>query len=163
MALCVPGWIVASLATYDAIPMLQPNITPSEPTFGPHNTPYDALGGDAAVRALVDTFYDHMDRESEFQIIRNLHPEDLTSSREKLYEFLSGWLGGPNLYIEKHGHPRLRGRHMPFPIGKVERDQWLQCMDRAMDDHNIEGELRSFLNLRFAHVANFMRNIEEAD
>jgi len=93
------------------------------PLFGPDNTPYDALGGDERVRTLVDTFYDHMDSDEDFATIRKLHPDDLASSREKLYEFLSGWLGGPQLYIEKHGHPRLRGRHMPFPIGEVERDQ----------------------------------------
>lgn len=128
------------------------------PLFGPDNTPYDALGGNESVRTLVDTFYDHMDQDGEFATIRALHPDDLGSSRQKLYEFLSGWLGGPQLYIEKHGHPRLRGRHMPFPIGEVERDQWLACMNRAMDDCQIEGEIRTFLNQRFAHVADFMRN-----
>lgn len=130
-------------------------------TFGIDNTPYEAIGGDEQVRLLVDTFYDHMDREADFATIRNLHPADLTDSRQKLYEFLSGWLGGPNLYIEKHGHPRLRGRHMPFSIGETERDQWLACMNRAMDDLGIEGDLRAFLDQRFAHVANFMRNREE--
>jgi len=128
------------------------------PTFGPDNTPYDALGGDERVRSLVDSFYDHMDRDDEFSTIRALHPDDLAGSREKLYEFLSGWLGGPQLYIQKHGHPRLRGRHMPFPIGETERDQWLACMNRAMDDCDITGDIRAFLNQRFAHVADFMRN-----
>ena len=131
--------------------------TPS-PAFGPDNTPYDALGGDAAVRRLIDTFYDHMDEDPAFAGIRALHPEDLSTSREKLYEFLTGWLGGPPLYVEKHGHPRLRARHAPFPIGESERDQWLACMHRAMDDCTITGDLRAFLNTRFAHVADFMRN-----
>lgn len=128
------------------------------PLFGPDNTPYAALGGDRRVRELVDTFYDHMDTHETFATIRSLHPDDLSSSREKLYEFLSGWLGGPQLYIEKHGHPRLRGRHAPFPIGETERDQWLACMNRAMDDCHIDGDIREFLNQRFAHVADFMRN-----
>jgi hemoglobin len=130
----------------------------TNPLFGPNHTPYDALGGDERVRSLVDRFYDHMDQDEEFATIRSLHPDDLTSSRQKLYEFLSGWLGGPQLYIEKHGHPRLRGRHMPFPIGETERDQWLACMNRAMDDCGIECDIRAFLNQRFAHVADVMRN-----
>lgn len=126
--------------------------------FGPDNTPYDALGGDAEVRALVDTFYDHMDQDPAFRTIRELHPDDLSESRDKLYEFLSGWLGGPGLYIQKRGHPRLRARHAPFPIGESERDQWLECMRRAMNDRNITGDLRTFLEQRFTHVADFMRN-----
>lgn len=126
--------------------------------FGPDNTPYDAIGGDAAVRALVAAFYDHMDLDQEFAGIRALHPERLDAAREKLYEFLSGWLGGPQLYVQKHGHPRLRGRHAPFPIGESERDQWLACMGRAMDDCGVKGELRAFLEAKFAQVADFMRN-----
>lgn len=129
--------------------------------FGPDNTPYNAIGGDEQVRALVDTFYDHMDRNEDFATIRTLHPDDLTESRQKLYEFLSGWMGGPDLYVAKHGHPRLRGRHMPFSIGEAERDQWLACMKLAMDERNVTGELRRFLDDRFAHVANFMRNRDE--
>lgn len=130
-------------------------------SFDTDNTPYDTIGGDERVRELTDAFYDHMDQDSEYLTIRQLHPPDLTESRQKFYEFLSGWLGGPNLYVAKHGHPRLRGRHMPFSIGEVERDQWLACMARAMDDCGIDGELRRFLDDRFAHVANFMRNREE--
>jgi hemoglobin len=127
-------------------------------SFGPDNTPYETIGGDAQVRALVDSFYDHMGRDEQFATIRALHPPELTESREKLYEFLCGWLGGPDLYVAKHGHPRLRARHMPFSIGETERDQWLACMTKAMDDLAIDGELRRFLDHRFAHVANFMRN-----
>ncbi len=126
--------------------------------FGSKNPPYEAIGGDEAVRTLVDVFYDRMDQESAFATIRALHPADLASSRDKLYEFLSGWLGGPQLYIQKRGHPRLRARHLPFPIGEAERDQWLECMGRAMDDCGIDGELRAFLDARFAQVADFMRN-----
>lgn len=131
------------------------------PAFGPQNTPYDALGGDERVRTLVDTFYDHMDTDTAFGAVRALHPESLTASRQKLYEFLSGWLAGPPLYVQKHGHPRLRGRHMPFAIGMRERDQWLACMGRALDDCGVTDELRVFLDARFAHVANFMRNQDQ--
>jgi hemoglobin len=84
--------------------------------------PYDSLGGNAAVRRLVDRFYDLMDSVPEYYVIRKLHPADLAGSREKLYLFLSGWLGGPPLYAEKYGHPMLRARHLPFAIGLAERD-----------------------------------------
>lgn len=127
-------------------------------SFGPDHTPYDALGGDERVRALVDAFYDHLDRDERFKPARDQYPADLTEPREKLYEFLSGWLGGPQLYMEKRGHPRLRARHMPFTIGQAERDAWLACMNQAMDDCDITGEVREFLEARFAHVADFMRN-----
>ena len=127
-------------------------------SFGPDNTPYDALGGDERVRALVDSFYAHLDSDERFKAARDQYPDDLTEPREKLYEFLSGWLGGPQLYIEKRGHPRLRARHMPFSIGEAERDAWLACMNQAMDDCDITGEVREFLEARFAHVADFMRN-----
>ena len=127
-------------------------------TFGPTNTPYDALGGQDAVRNLVDLFYDHMDQDEGFSVIRDLHPEDLTESRDKLFQFLCGWLGGPQFYVEKHGHPRLRMRHAPFSIGELERDQWLACMKKSLDENEVSGEIRVFLDERFAHVADFMRN-----
>lgn len=124
--------------------------------FGPQFTPYEALGGDAAVRRLVDAFYDHVRDDSP--TLRAMHPPDDSHSRQKLYEFLSGWLGGPQLYVEKHGHPRLRMRHMPFPIDQSAVDEWLACMSRAMDDCGVSGPLREFLTARFTHTANFMRN-----
>ena len=131
---------------------------PGGPSFGAEQTPYDTLGGDEPVRRIVGTFYDHMDSDPAFATIRALHAADLGTVRQTLYEFLSGWLGGPPLYIEKYGHPRLRGRHLPFPIGLAERDQWLACMRRALDDCDVTGDVRSFLDGRFAHVADFMRN-----
>ena len=127
-------------------------------SYGPDNKPYDELGGEAAVRALVKAFYDDMDSNPAAATIRGLHPEDLTSSRIKLFEFLSGWLGGPGLYVAKHGHPRLRQRHARFPIGTGERDQWLACMATALDSCEVQGELRQFLDTQFAQVADFMRN-----
>jgi len=128
--------------------------------FGPGHLPYDALGGEARVRALVDAFYDRMDADAAYDVIRRLHPADLAESREKLFHFLCGWLGGPQYYVERHGHPRLRMRHLPFPIGELERDQWLACMTDALDGIGVTGELRTFLDGRFAHVADFMRNRE---
>ena len=85
-------------------------------------TPYELLGGEAAVRRLVDLFYDHMDRDPAAADIRALHAQSLRASRDKLFLFLSGWLGGPNLYVERYGHPMLRRRHLPFPIGIRERE-----------------------------------------
>jgi hemoglobin len=121
-------------------------------------TPYEQLGGDAGVRALVDRFYDRMDADAALAGIRALHPADLAGSREKLYLFLSGWLGGPALYVARHGHPRLRARHLAFAIGEAERDQWLACMRAALDDCGIGVELAEGLMRAFHDTADFMRN-----
>lgn len=123
----------------------------------PHSL-YELLGGETGVRALVDRFYDIMDSSSEAKDIRALHAASLKQSREKLFRFLSGWSGGPQLYIEKFGHPRLRMRHMPFAIGGRERDQWLWCMGRALDAGNFHPAVVEHLKTRFAEVADFMRN-----
>lgn len=121
-------------------------------------THYQRIGGDAQVRALVDRFYQLMDELPEAWEIRKLHPADLATSRQKLYEFLSGWMGGPPLYTEKHGHPMLRRRHLPFPIGQRERDQWLMCMRQALDDVVADARLREELYSAFVRVADHMRN-----
>lgn len=131
---------------------------PVSGSFTPERTPYDALGGESAVREMIEAFYDHMDRDPMFVAVRALHPPDLTGSRQKLFEFISGWLGGPPLYIEKHGHPRLRARHLPFAIDQTARDQWMACMKKAMDERLVTGEVRAFLDARFAQLADFMRN-----
>ena len=126
----------------------------------PEITPYDVVGGPQALRTLVDRFYDLMDSEPEFRTIRDMHPADMRESREKLYLFLSGWLGGPDLYVEKFGHPMLRRRHLPFPIGTDERDQWVKCMVRAMDEVSLDEALRTRLGVSFFQTADFMRNKE---
>ncbi len=123
-------------------------------------SPYELLGGDAKVRELVTRFYDLMDAEPGFAGIRKLHPADLASAREKLYLFLSGWLGGPPLYAQKHGHPMLRARHLHAAIGIAERDQWLACMSRAMADAGIDEDLRGQLYNAFFKTADWMRNRE---
>jgi len=122
------------------------------------NPHYDLLGGETAVRQLVDRFYDLMDTMPEAYEIRKMHPQDLRGSREKLFLFLSGWLGGPPLYVEKFGHPRLRARHLPFPIGEMERDQWLMCMNIALDEQVEHEPLKQHLKASFAKTADFMRN-----
>lgn len=121
-------------------------------------TSYRLVGGEKAVRELVDRFYEYMDTLPEARDIRAMHPVDLTSSREKLFMFLSGWLGGPQLYQQAFGHPRLRMRHFPFPIGIKERDQWLLCMCKALDDMPLEPALREGLARAFAQLANHMIN-----
>src|SRR5690606_21749253 len=111
--------------------------------------PYALLGGDAGIRSLVDRFYDLMESAPEAANIRGLHAKSLRASREKLYLFLSGWTGGPQLYVERFGHPRLRMRHFPFAIASRERDEWLWCMDRALDEQEMPEQLRDFLRQRF--------------
>ncbi len=124
-------------------------------------SPYEIIGGESAVRQLVNRFYDLMDTMPETVGIRRLHQPDLTEAREKLFKFLSGWLGGPQLYTEEYGHPRLRARHLPFPIGESERDQWMMCMDQAMEDQGIEELMRMQLHSAFFRTADFMRNKSE--
>ena len=119
---------------------------------------YEWLGGAAQVRALVDRFYDLMDLEPNYQALRAAHGPTLDTARDKLYWFLSGWLGGPNLYIEQFGHPRLRARHMPFSIGIQERDQWVACMAQAMNELKVDPDLANRLNQSFLQTADWMRN-----
>ena len=124
----------------------------------PQTTPYETLGGEARVFALVDRFYDLMDETPEYYGIRKLHPASLDGSREKLKMYLSGWLGGPQLYVERHGHPRLRARHLPFAIGQAERDQWLACMFSAMEQEQIPEALQARMQEALYGVADWMRN-----
>lgn len=124
----------------------------------PQPTPYERLGGEDALRTLVRRFYRLMDELPEAYGVRKLHPQDLSGSEEKLVMFLSGWLGGPQLYIQRHGHPRLRARHLPFPIGGAERDQWLLCMRRALDEQVKDAPLRDGLFRALSDVADHMRN-----
>jgi len=125
-------------------------------------TPYRALGGAENLRALVDRFYELMDEQPEYYAIRKLHPQDLSGSAEKLYLFLSGWLGGPPLYQEKYGQPFLRARHLPFSIGAIERDLWLACMRQALRDVQVEEGLSEALANAFYKTADHMRNRQES-
>jgi hemoglobin len=122
-------------------------------------TPYEALGGADAVRRLVDRFYDLMDELPETHGLRQLHPTDLVGSRQSLFEFLSGWFGGPPLFIEKKGHPRLRMRHMPFAIGPAERDQWMLCMRTALDEQVSDEALHQGVLNAFVQMADHMVNV----
>lgn len=121
-------------------------------------TPYVLIGGETTVRELCRRFYELMDSVPQFAGIRSLHPADLESSRDKLFMFLSGWLGGPDLYVQQIGPPMLRRRHLPFAIGEGERDQWVACMMLAMETVGIEEALRRQLLRSFFNTADFMRN-----
>ena len=121
-------------------------------------TPYVRLGGEPAVRRLVDRFYDLMDLEPAYAGIRALHPSALDGSRDKLHWFLCGWLGGPDLYVQRFGHPRLRARHLPYAIGLAERDQWMACMMQAMQEQAVDIELAERLAQAFFGTADWMRN-----
>ncbi|HBQ13700.1 MAG TPA: globin [Myxococcales bacterium] len=119
--------------------------------------PYERLG-EEGVRRLVDRFYDRMDTLPEAAEVRAMHPRDLRGSREKLFWFLSGWLGGPPLYVEKKGHPRLRARHLPFTIDDAARDQWMLCMRQALAEVVEDAELSAYLERQLGRVADHMRN-----
>jgi hemoglobin len=122
---------------------------------------YAMIGGEEGLRSLVNRFYDLMESSPEAETIRAFHAKSLKQSREKLFLFLSGWSGGRQLYVERFGHPRLRMRHMPFAIGTVERDQWLWCMNKALDESQLDPRLVEYLKGRFAETADFMRNQAE--
>jgi hemoglobin len=131
------------------------------------DAPFKLLGGEAEVLAITKAFYDAMEEHEpeltavhrgslDAQGVFRVEPE----VRERFGLFLIGWLGGPQTYMETHGHPRLRMRHAKVPINEAMRDAWLRAMERALDACEVQGEVRSFLDARFADVANFLRNTE---
>lgn len=130
----------------------------SSGTVQPPATPFDWIGGERAVHALVERFYDLMELDPAYRELRASHGASLDEARQKLAWFLSGWLGGPQHYVERFGHPRLKMRHMPFKIGIVERDQWLACMDQAMAETGVPEALRQRLQQSFFQTADWMRN-----
>lgn len=121
-------------------------------------TPFEQLGGLDGVRALVDRFYDAMEARPEAAPIRAMHAADLSESRRKLWMFLVGRLGGPPIYVEERGHPRLRARHMPFSIGPAEASQWMFCMDIALNECVTDERLCAELHAFFQEVAAHMHN-----
>jgi hemoglobin len=125
-------------------------------------THFALAGGADGVRRLVDRFYDLMETSPEAANVRRLHAASLKASRDKLYFFLTGWLGGPPLYDERFGPPMLRARHLPFAIGARERDEWLWCMDQALAEQPMPDDLRAFLAQRFHQLADHMRNRDES-
>ena len=131
-------------------------MTPTEAAGAP--TPFERIGGEPGTRALVDRFYDLMDLDPAAAALRAQHPSTLDGSRDKLFWFLCGWLGGPAHYTDRFGHPMLRARHLPFAIGIKERDQWLACMQQAITELQIEPQLAQRLADSFFGTADWMRN-----
>jgi hemoglobin len=136
-------------------------LMPQTPASTPQSL-YDLLGGEPYatyhIREIVEAFYDVMDKDEKAKTIRAMHDKDLTAAREKLFMFLCGWTGGPQLYIERYGHPFLRRRHLPFKIGEEERDQWIYCMTKAMLNLKMdEVKIKALLNALYP-IADFMRN-----
>ncbi len=125
-----------------------------------NNTPYQLLGGEDGVRRLCEAFYDCMEQLPEAADIRRMHGEDLSGIRQKLFEFLSGWLGGPHLYAQKYGSICMTGPHRPFAIGPKERDQWLLCMDRALEQIGASEEVKAMLKQPLQAIADMIRNRE---
>lgn len=124
----------------------------------PFDSAYEWIGGESRVKALVERFYDLMDLEPAFARLRQVHGPNLDHARQRTFWFLCGWLGGPQYYTERVGHPMLRARHLHVPIGITERDQWLVCMDRAMGDTGVDERLRERLRTSFFQTADWMRN-----
>ena len=137
------------------IPDRQPSTTHP---WGNAATPYEELGGETVLRKVVDRFYDRIDAESP--TLRAMHPADDSNSRRNLFEFLSGWMGGPQLYMERKGHPKLRMRHLPFSIGEDEAAEWMRCMRGALDDVAVGEPLRAYLEGRLDQTAHHVRNTE---
>ena len=124
-------------------------------------TPYETLGGEAGVQRLVHRFYELMDELPEAHTVRQMHPESLAGSAQSLFEFLSGWFGGPSLFIAKKGHPRLRMRHAPYAVGPVVRDEWMLCMTQALTEQVTDAAFRNTLINTFAQMANHLINTND--
>ncbi len=137
-------------------------INKTEEAGSSKRTFFELLGGEAQgvenIRKLVETFYDIMNSDPKAQPLRAMHQADLTSAREKLFMFLTGWTGGPQLYIERYGHPMLRKRHLPFAVDESARDQWMYCMIKAMHQLGYDDVLMTRLAEQLYGVADFMRN-----
>jgi hemoglobin len=121
-------------------------------------TPYRQIGGEATVRRLADRFYEIMDTDPGAARIRAMHGRDLAPIRTLLFEFLSGWLGGPPIYFQKPEHRCIMSAHRPYAIGEVERDEWMMCMRRAMDECGLQADMRALLDQAFSRMANQFRN-----
>lgn len=134
------------------------SITTAFMTDTKQQTPYEMMGGEQAILSLVDRFYFYMDTLPQAEGIRKMHAKDLSAARSKLFKFLCGWLGGPDLFVQEYGHPRLRMRHLPFAIGEAERDQWMLCMNKALFEVQMSQGLRKSLQQALQDLATHMIN-----
>ena len=122
------------------------------------NNLYRRLGGDQPLRSFVARLYQYMDNLPEVKPVRDMHAMSLNEAGERLFNFMSGWLGGPKLYHQFYGEPRLRRRHMHIAIGNTERDQWLLCARKALDDMSWQPTESNELMQRLHEMANHLRN-----
>lgn len=120
--------------------------------------PYQLLGGETGIHQLSEAFYNAMDRLPEAATIRDMHGDNLDTIKERLFEFLSGWLGGPPLFRERQGSVCITSQHRRFPIGEAERDQWLLCMDHALQEVGASDEVKRLLKEPFYRLADFLRS-----
>lgn len=144
------SWQAAEVSTS---PISEPG---SGKPWGAAPTPFEEIGGDETVRAIAEAFYDIIEAESP--TLRAMLPEDTSGSRQKLYQFLSGWMGGPPLYWEAHGHPRLRLRHVPFPIGEAAALEWARCMRQAIGSVEMGEQAAAFLGQQLSTAASTLIN-----
>lgn len=134
----------------------QNSVEQNHPT--PENSPYCLIGGEKGTRALAERFYDIMQTEPEATALLNIHPQPMDSIRQRFFEYLSGWLGGPPLFEQEYGHPRLRARHLPYKVTPQMRDQWMYCMNKALEETVENKLLRKGLSQSFEQLANHMVN-----
>ncbi|WP_404341600.1 group II truncated hemoglobin [Pseudoalteromonas mariniglutinosa] len=132
--------------------------TPAAATPTPEKTPYEMIGGEQGARIIANRFYDIMATDEYAKPLYDMHPQPLDRIRQVFFEFLSGWLGGPDLFVEKYGHPMLRKRHMPFAIDQALRDQWMYCMNKTLDSEIDNPLLREGLRQSLAQLASHMIN-----
>jgi hemoglobin len=132
----------------NALPLIQ----------APSNPHYERVGGEAAVRRLVEAFYAAMDTRDDARAIRAMHPADLTATKAILFKYFTEWLGGPKQYSAERGPPRLRRVHMPFPIDAAASRAWLGCMAQALDAIGADATLRDDLGAAFAKIAAHLEN-----
>jgi hemoglobin len=131
-------------------------VTDTANPWGPYPTPFDALGGEVRIRSIVDRFYDNIDADAP--VLRAMLPKNDAVSRDKLYAYLVEWTGGPELYTPERGHPRMRMRHAPFSIGPDEVGTWLRCFALSLDDNDVDGQIRAFLDTQITALAHRMQN-----
>ncbi len=131
-------------------------MTQTAKAWGDFDTPFDALGGESTIRSIVERFYDIVDAEAPN--VRALLPKDDSLTRDKLFEYLVEWTGGPALYSSTRGHPRMRMRHMPFAIGASEVESWLECFNKSLDENSVKGPVRVFFEEKITALAHSMQN-----
>ncbi|MCK5353846.1 MAG: group II truncated hemoglobin [Methyloprofundus sp.] len=129
-------------------------------TVESQQTPYSLMGGEKHILSLVERFYFYMDTLPEAKELRAIHAPDLSSTKAKLFKFLSGWLGGPDLFQQEYGHPRLRQRHFPFKVDQQARDQWMLCMNKALYEVAMPDQLRKNIAKALDDLATHMINSE---